>query len=87
MGFLFSNILMGVFGSPNSFWNKLLSVFLAPFGTSVTGSIYSFGYTLLIGVIANFVMGVLCTRLMIVSLSKFKVFRSKWLYGGARNAE
>ena len=54
---------------------------------SVTGSIYSFGYTLLIGVIANFVMGVLCTRLMIVSLSKFKVFRSKWLYGGARNAE
>lgn len=80
-------ILMGVFGSPNSFWNKLLSVFLAPFGTSVTGSIYSFGYTLLIGVIANFVMGVLCTRLMIVSLSKFKVFRSKWLYGGARNAE
>ena len=80
-------ILMGVFGSPNSFWNKLLSVFLAPFGTSVTGSIYSFGYTLLIGVIANFVMGVLCTRLMIISLSKFRIFRNKWLYGGARNAE
>lgn len=80
-------ILMGVFGSPNSFWNKLLSIFLAPFGTSVTGSIYSFGYTLLIGVIANFVMGVLCTRLMIISLSKFRIFRNKWMYGGARNAE
>lgn len=80
-------ILMGVFGSPNSFWNKLLSIFLAPFGTSVTGSIYSFGYTLLIGVIANFIMGVLCTRLMIKSLSKFNIFRNKWLYGGARNAE
>lgn len=80
-------ILMGVFGSPNSFWHKLVSVFLAAFGTSVTGSIYSFGYTLLIGAIANFIMGVGGTRLMIVSLSKFNIFRKKWLYGGERNAE
>ena len=80
-------ILMGVFGSPNSLWNKLLTPFLFMFGTSVTGSIYSFGYTLLIGVIANFVMGVGGTRLLIHALSKFNVFRKKWLFGGARDAE
>ncbi len=79
-------ILMGVFGSPNSFWNKLLSPVLAMFGTSVTGSIYSFGYTLMIGVIANFIMGVGCSRLLIKSLSKFNVFRSKRLFGGERDA-
>ena len=80
-------ILMGVFGSPNSFWHKMLYPFLFMFGTSVTGSIYSFGYTLLIGVIANFVMGVGGTRLLIHALSKFNVFRKKWLFGGARDAE
>lgn len=80
-------ILMGVFGSPNSFWNQMLSVFLSAFGTSVTGSVYSFGYTLLVGVIANFVMGVFFSRVLINALSKFSVFRKKWLFGGERNAE
>ncbi|MBQ9081894.1 MAG: protein translocase subunit SecD [Clostridia bacterium] len=80
-------ILMGVFGSPNGLCYKLLSPFLFMFGTSVTGSIYSFGYTLLIGVIANFVMGVGATRLLMYALTKFNVFRKKWLFGGARDAE
>ena len=68
-------ILMAVFGPTN-----LLS---AIFGASTTGSIYSFGYTLLIGIIGNFLMGVVATRLMTKSLSSFKVFRKKWLFGGA----
>lgn len=77
-------ILMGVFGPPNGFWSKLLTPFLFMFGTSTTGSVYSFGYTLLIGVIFNFVMGVAASRLMVKSLSRFKIFRNKWLYGGER---
>lgn len=67
-------ILMLVFGPKNilSFW----------FGPSTTGSIYSFGYTLLIGIIGNFIFGVLTTRQMTRALSGFKFARNKWLYGG-----
>ena len=68
-------ILMGVFGPTN-----ILSML---FGASTTGSIYSFGYTLLIGIIGNFVFGVTATRLMTKSIAGFKFARSKWLYGGA----
>lgn len=77
-------ILMGVFGPPNSFWSKLLTPVLFMFGTSTTGAVYSFGYTLLIGVVFNFIMGVTASRLMIKSLSRFKAFRNKWLYGGEK---
>ena len=68
-------ILMGVFGPTN-----ILSML---FGPSTTGSIYSFGYTLLIGIVGNFLFGVTATRLMTKSLSGFKFARSKWLFGGA----
>ena len=70
-----SLILMTVFGPTN-----ILSVL---FGASTTGSIYSFGYTLLIGNIGNFIFGVGTTRLMTKSLSGFKPLRKKWLFGGA----
>lgn len=69
-------ILMLVFGPSN-----ILSWI---FGASTTGSIYSFGYTLLIGIICIFVFGVGTTRLMIKSISRFSFARSKWLYGGAK---
>ena len=68
-------ILMLVFGPTN--------LFSALFGSSTTGAIYSFGYTLLIGTIGNFIMGVTATRLMTKSISGFRFARSKWLYGGA----
>lgn len=67
-------MLMGIFGPTN-----ILSFI---FGASTTGSIYSFGYTLLIGVICNFIMGILATRLMTQSLAGFKIFNKKWWYGG-----
>lgn len=54
------------------------------FGLSTTGSIYAFGYTLLIGVISNFIMGIAAARLMIKSISGFKIFRNPKLYGGAK---
>ncbi|ADY56108.1 protein-export membrane protein SecD [Syntrophobotulus glycolicus DSM 8271] len=46
-----------------------------------SGSMLSFGYTLLCGVIMNFIAGVTASRLMIRSLSNFKVFRKPQLFG------
>ena len=74
---ILSIILMLVFGPAN-----ILSII---FGESTTGTIYSFGYTLLVGVIANFIMGVFCTRIMLRSVAGFKFLRKKWLFGGAKN--
>ncbi|MFU0832812.1 MAG: Protein translocase subunit SecD [Oscillospiraceae bacterium] len=68
-------LLMLVFGPKN--------ILSALFGPATTGSIYSFGYTLLIGVIGNFIMGVMATRLMIKAISGFQCVRRKWLFGGA----
>ncbi|HHW46144.1 MAG TPA: SecD/SecF family protein translocase subunit [Clostridiales bacterium] len=81
-----SIILMGAFGSPNSLTYKMIAWIMNFFSSSITGSIYSFGYTLLMGVIFNFVMGVTASRLMLKSISRFKAFRKPWLYGGAKNA-
>ncbi len=74
-----SIILIMVFGPSN-----ILSFI---FGESTTGTIYAFGYTLLIGVIANFVMGVFFSRLMLRSLAGWKPFRKAWLYGGVKNGK
>ena len=76
-------ILMGVFGPPESFWSKLLTPFLWMFPAATTGAIYSFGYTLLTGVIFNFIMGVFASKVMLKSLSRFQIFRKRSLYGGA----
>lgn len=70
-----SVILLLVFGPSN-----ILSWL---FGASTTGTIYAFGYTLLMGVISNFVMGVFFSRVMLKSIVGFKCLRKKWLFGGA----
>ena len=77
-----SVILMGAFGDPNSFFAKILSPVMGFLGTSTSGVIYSFGYTLFVGVICNLLMGVLASRLMLTSLCKFKPMRKLWMYGG-----
>lgn len=59
----------------------LMAVFGTWFGASTEGTIYSFGFTLLAGVIMNFIMACWATRLMTVSLSKFKCFRKPALFG------
>ncbi|MBQ4129547.1 MAG: SecD/SecF family protein translocase subunit [Ruminococcus sp.] len=71
-----SIILLLVFGPSN-----ILSWL---FGASTTGTIYAFGYTLLMGVISNFVMGVFFSRVMLKSIAGFKCLRKEWLFGGAR---
>ncbi|MEE1055754.1 MAG: protein translocase subunit SecD [Acutalibacteraceae bacterium] len=70
-----SIILLLVFGPVN--------ILSGIFGPSTTGSIYSFGYTLLVGVISNFIMGIGASRLMLKSVSGLKPLRKKWLFGGA----
>ena len=77
-------ILMGAFGPPQRIFNSLLSPIFRWFGPSATGAIYSFGFTLIVGVIFNFIMGVTASRLMLKSVSKFKPFKKPWLYGGAK---
>ena len=82
-----SVILMGVFGSPSSIWAKILSPLTFMFDSSITGEIYSFGYTLLIGAIANFIIGVVCSRFMIRGIAAFKALKKPWLFGGVRNGK
>lgn len=71
-----SIILLLVFGPTN--------VLSWLFGASTTGTIYAFGYTLLMGVISNFIMGVFFSRVMLKSVAGFKCLRKKWLFGGAK---
>ncbi len=80
-----SLVLMGAFGTPDSLLAKLFSPIMSLFGSSITGSIYSFGYTLLIGTIFNLIMGVLASKYMLKSISQLKFLRKPWLYGGKKN--
>ena len=77
-------VLMGAFGPSDSLFAKLLSPLFFVFGQSTAGAIYSFGYTLLVGAIMNFIFGVTASRLMLKSISRFKPFRKPWLYGGEK---
>ncbi|MCI5905245.1 MAG: protein translocase subunit SecD [Oscillospiraceae bacterium] len=79
-------ILMGAFGTPDSIFAKALHFAFFMFGPSTAGTIYSFGFTLLSGVILNLFFGVFCSRIMLASLSKFKALRDPRLYGGVKNA-
>ncbi len=81
-----SVVLMGAFGTPDSFLAKIFSPLMSLFGTQITGSIYSFGYTLLIGTIFNLIMGIWASKTMLKSISQYKFLRKPWLYGGNKNA-
>ena len=80
-------ILMGAFGTPDSWCSIILTPIFTWFGVSTAGSIYSFGYTLAVGVVLNFLFGILTTRLMTMSISGFKPFRNPALYGGVKNGK
>lgn len=79
-------ILMGAFGPTDGFWAKVFTPIFNWFGASTAGTIYSFGFTLLTGVILNFVFGVWATRVMIRGASKIKALRKPWLFGGEKDA-
>ncbi len=86
-GLIVALILMMAFGTPNNPLTEAFNTVLSVFGIGATteGVIYSFGFTLLVGTLMNFVMGVGASRLMVYSLSRFKIFRNKKLYGGESN--
>lgn len=75
-------ILMGVFGPSNGVFGSILN--WMGFGAATSGTIYSFGYTLLVGVLMNFVFGVIGTRIMLKGISKMKFARKGVLYGGLK---
>jgi protein-export SecD/SecF family membrane protein len=52
-----------------------------------TGPMISFGFTLLIGVIFNFICGVGVSKIMLKSLTGLKFAQNKWLYGYLRKGE
>lgn len=77
-------VLLAAFGTPDSLLGQVFG-FLFPFlSSSVTGNIYSFGYTLITGVIFNFIMGVFASRLMLMGVSRFKFLRNPRFYGAPK---
>ena len=77
-------VLMGAFGPSDGLFAKALHVVFFAFGPSTAGTIYAFGYTLLTGVLLNFVFGVFATRVMIRGAASIKALRNPWLYGAAK---
>lgn len=59
----------------------IVAILLIIFGT---GSMLSFGYTLLIGNIMNFCFGIISSKLMLTSLVNFKFLAKPWLCGGKK---
>ncbi len=80
-------ILMGAFGPTDSVFGTLLKPLFFMFGASSAGTIYSLGYTLLVGIILNFVFGIFASRLMLMSISKFKFFRKRKFFGVPEDEE
>ena len=78
-------VLMGAFGPTDGIFAKLLNFVFFAFGASTAGTIYAFGYTLLTGVLLNFVFGVFATRVMIWGASAVKALQNPWLYGADRS--
>lgn len=74
-------VLMGAFGPSDGFFAKALHFVFFAFGPSTAGTIYAFGYTLLTGVLLNFVFGVFATRVMIRGAASIKALRDPRLYG------
>ena len=77
-------ILMGAFGPPTSFLARMFTPIFFFFDTTAAGNIYSFGFTLLVGVFANFIMGIFASRLMVKSIARQKPLRKAWLFGGEK---
>ena len=80
-------VLMGCFGPSENLFAKIFSPIIGLFGASVSGAVYSFGVTQLIGVLFNFIMGVFATQIMLKSIARFKCMRKPWLYGGVKHVE
>ena len=74
-------VLMGAFGPSDGFFAKALHFVFFAFGPSTAGTIYAFGYTLLTGVLLNFVFGIFATRVMIRGAAAIPALLNPVLYG------
>ncbi len=83
-GLIISVILMGTFGPPDSIFSTLLKPLLFLFPAATEGAIFSFGYTLFVGTLLNFLFGVVASRFMTKSLIRYKFLRKTKLFGGAK---
>mgnify|MGYP005753977577 FL=1 len=77
-------VLMSAFGPSDGLFAKALHFVFFAFGPSTAGTIYAFGYTLLTGVLLNFVFGVFATRVMIRGAASIRALRKPWLYGAVK---
>lgn len=59
----------------------IVAVILMIFGS---GTMLSFGYSLLTGSLLNFLAGVLTSKLILKSLSQYGAFKKTWLYGNGK---
>jgi protein-export SecD/SecF family membrane protein len=59
----------------------IVAILLMVFGS---GPMLSFGYTLMTGVLLNFVAGIFASRLMVSSLSLYNGLRKPWMFGARR---
>lgn len=77
-----SAIAAGFKSSFSSIFDGNITVLIVAFimMTMGTGSLLSFGYTLFIGIVFNFIAGVTASRLMIRSLNSFKFLQKPALY-------
>ena len=80
-------VLMSAFGPSDGLFAKALHFVFFAFGPSTAGTIYAFGYTLLTGVLLNFVFGVFATRVMIRGAASIRALRKPWLYGAAKQGK
>ena len=62
----------------------IVAIILMIFGS---GTMLSFGYSLLTGVILNFVCGVFTSKVMIKSLSRYQKFQKPFFYGSGKKSE
>jgi len=62
--------------------NVIAAIILIIFGS---GALLSFGYSLIAGVVMNFVAGITVSRLLIKSLSCFKIFQKPFLFGAKKD--
>ena len=69
-------VLMGALALGNGMFAKALHFVFFAFGASTAGTIYAFGYTLLTGVLLNFVFGVFATRVMIGGAASITALRN-----------
>lgn len=82
---LIAIVLMGTFGVPSSVFAKLLHFLFFSLSSTTNSEIYSFGFTLMVGVILNLIMGVVATKLMVMSLSSFKCFQKPAFYASLKS--